>query len=245
MAQAARTSGSVGIEGKTKMEVVAPARSGWTDERIQFLVCRVADGLSPALIATELEITRNAVLGKAARLGLQLASRPGGTNPYSAEEDVFLTKRHLEGVTWDQIAKELGKGRTRKGVKARARRLKLPSRTNGRAKRGEVQRIQVKGSPKFKLPPLPAELPADAIPAKQRRTLLDLENNTCRFPYGDVGAADFFFCGGEADNASGQVYCRFHTKISRGRYASSEERQQARLAAKRAAQEAGTSARTF
>lgn len=60
-------------------------------------------------------------------------------------------------------------------------------------------------------PSLP-ELPAAKIPPDQRKGLMELTNSTCRWPYGEPGTPDFFFCGAEeADNAAGRPYCRFHT----------------------------------
>jgi GcrA cell cycle regulator len=65
---------------------------------------------------------------------------------------------------------------------------------------------------------LPAELPAADIPIEQRKTLIELGNETCRWPYGDPSNADFFFCGApEADFAVRIPYCRFHTAFACGR----------------------------
>lgn len=48
--------------------------------------------------------------------------------------------------------------------------------------------------------------------------LLDLSDGTCRFPCGDVGADDFFFCGSPgASLAEGRPYCPAHTQIVRSR----------------------------
>lgn len=54
------------------------------------------------------------------------------------------------------------------------------------------------------------------IPFEQRRTLLELRNNDCRWPYGDKPSdPDFFFCGGP--KIEGCSYCDMHHRISRGR----------------------------
>lgn len=42
--------------------------------------------------------------------------------------------------------------------------------------------------------------------------LLDLTADTCRYPIGDPGKADFHFCG--AQPRSGKPYCAFHHKIA-------------------------------
>lgn len=82
-----------------------------------------------------------------------------------------------------------------------------------RMRRKKRTQRQEGDSEPVRLAPMPKELPAEAIPEKQRRQIADLENDNCRFPYGTPGNADFFFCGlMEADFVSSRPYCRFHTK---------------------------------
>ncbi len=50
------------------------------------------------------------------------------------------------------------------------------------------------------------------IPIEQRKTLLQLTEKTCRWPIGDPGSAEFFFCGGE--NANELPYCSFHSRVA-------------------------------
>ena len=54
-----------------------------------------------------------------------------------------------------------------------------------------------------------------AIPADQRRTLLQLNNKNCHWPVGDPLSADFFFCGGEA--VEDRPYCAGHCKVAYGK----------------------------
>lgn len=51
-------------------------------------------------------------------------------------------------------------------------------------------------------------LPED-IPIEQRKQLVDLGKNDCRWPYGDPGKPDFFFCGGV-----GFPYCPYHASVA-------------------------------
>ena len=55
----------------------------WTKERIERLTKLWTEGLSASQIATELgeDVSRNAVLGKAHRLGLAQNERKGGSTP--------------------------------------------------------------------------------------------------------------------------------------------------------------------
>ena len=49
------------------------------------------------------------------------------------------------------------------------------------------------------------ELIENIIPIGQRRTLLELNEDTCRWPIGDPGSPEFFFCGGKP--VTGLPYC--------------------------------------
>jgi GcrA cell cycle regulator len=50
------------------------------------------------------------------------------------------------------------------------------------------------------------------IPVEQRKTLLELNEKTCRWPVGDPGSADFFFCGGET--VADLPYCTHHSRVA-------------------------------
>jgi GcrA cell cycle regulator len=59
--------------------------------------------------------------------------------------------------------------------------------------------------------PLPATEDTIEVPLTQRRSLLELKDYHCRWPYGDVGSADFYFCGGHAIEAT--PYCLHHCRM--------------------------------
>ena len=52
----------------------------------------------------------------------------------------------------------------------------------------------------------------NVIPIGQRRTILELTEETCRWPIGDPGNSDFFFCGGLA--VASLPYCAYHSRIA-------------------------------
>jgi len=56
------------------------------------------------------------------------------------------------------------------------------------------------------------ELVDNVVPMGQRRTLLELTEETCRWPIGDPGQADFFFCGGQS--LTGLPYCAHHSRVA-------------------------------
>lgn len=52
----------------------------------------------------------------------------------------------------------------------------------------------------------------NVVPMSQRKTLLELTEDTCHWPVGDPGSADFYFCGGKS--LSGLPYCGHHSRIA-------------------------------
>ncbi|TAK48559.1 MAG: GcrA cell cycle regulator [Xanthobacteraceae bacterium] len=50
------------------------------------------------------------------------------------------------------------------------------------------------------------------VPLGQRRTLMELNEDTCRWPVGDPGSPDFFFCGGKS--LTSLPYCAHHSRIA-------------------------------
>jgi GcrA cell cycle regulator len=140
-----------------------------------------------------------------------------------------LKKLWSEGLSASQIAAELG-GVTRNAVIGKVHRLglsgraKSPStaaprprkpRTHGQVLR--VARPSVRGNTAlahvYELDvEAEPELVDNVIPLGQRRTLLELTEETCRWPIGDPGHADFFFCGGRT--VSSLPYCAYHCRVA-------------------------------
>ena len=59
--------------------------------------------------------------------------------------------------------------------------------------------------------PPPSELVVQGR-ARGIRTVMDLTRDTCRWPVGDVGDPDFFFCGIEP--LTGLPYCAYHSRVA-------------------------------
>lgn len=140
----------------------------WNDERVGYLKARWADGYSASVIAKELgDVTRNAVIGKAHRLGLQLRGRAQkGTSraraaPRYRQPPKPVPAPILENTVadLDDIAVEL-----------------LPLRVWDQ-------------QPREQAPPVDYGTPT--------RTFQTLQDGECKFPIGDPKEADFGFCGGE------------------------------------------------
>ena len=144
---------------------------------------------------------------------------------WTDERVELLKKLWSDGLSASQIAAELG-GVTRNAVIGKVHRLglsgraKSPSsaaprprkaRTSGHMLR--VSRPAIRGNTAlaydYDLEPEPQLL---EIPVEQRKTLLQLNEHTCRWPVGDPGAGDFFFCGG--DTANELPYCSYHCRVA-------------------------------
>jgi hypothetical protein len=76
-----------------------------------------------------------------------------------------------------------------------------PKRLHGTAEQNAVRSITAK---RIEYPPVID----DQIPLEQRKTILELTENTCRWPVGDHHSSDFFFCG--AEPLPQQPYCGPH-----------------------------------
>ena len=141
----------------------------------------------------------------------------------------LLKKLWSEGHSASRIAGELG-GVTRNAVIGKVHRLGLsgrPQSANAGAPRprkarapGQVLRIArgaVRGNTALaQVYEIEAEAEPEVvdniIPLTQRRTILELTESTCRWPVGDPGSGDFFFCGG--NTVSGLPYCPRHARLA-------------------------------
>jgi GcrA cell cycle regulator len=142
----------------------------------------------------------------------------------------LLKKLWGEGLSASQIAAELG-GITRNAVIGKVHRLglsgraKTPASSAPRQRKARqphmlrVARPAVRGNTALahayaydidvEAEPEPIE---NIIPMGQRRTLLELKEDTCRWPIGDPAGPDFFFCGGKP--VTGLPYCSYHCRIA-------------------------------
>ncbi|HEY3640075.1 MAG TPA: GcrA family cell cycle regulator [Xanthobacteraceae bacterium] len=147
---------------------------------------------------------------------------------WTEERVESLKKLWGEGLSASQIAAELG-GITRNAVIGKVHRLglsgraKSPSASPPRPRKARaahlmrVSRPALRGNTAlahaydFEPEPEP-ELIDNVIPLGQRRTILELTEETCRWPIGDPGSTDFFFCGGHA--GAGTPYCSYHSRVA-------------------------------
>jgi GcrA cell cycle regulator len=185
----------------------------WTDERIDRLKTMWENGLTASQIADELGgVSRNAVIGKAHRLGLK--SRPSPVKANDAD-----------------IKPATAKPKARPVEKAAAPRTVAPAAPVERVAtlppikpphpQTDIPKIVSIGpggfmrqGPGDQQAPIPPAPPRRLVPAKpspeiaDKTSLLDLNERVCRWPMGHPGEPDFHFCG-EAVNP-GFPYCVEH-----------------------------------
>ena len=202
----------------------------WTEERTATLKRLWEGGATATEIAKELgDVSRNAVIGKAHRLGLK--SRP---SPVKAAEKKAAPKPKPAPKKKAAPAPAPSPAPTPAPVAAKpaakpassapqqpAAPAAQPQATGAPAPTSSSPRIVSVGpggflrqGPGDQQPPIPPAPPRRLVPAKpdpsiaDKTSLLDLSDKVCRWPMGHPGEPDFHFCG-EAVNP-GFPYCVEH-----------------------------------
>jgi GcrA cell cycle regulator len=164
----------------------------WTADRIALLKRLRGDGVSYAAIAAKLGISRGAVSGKVDRLGLAApAPAPRGPRPPRAR----LKMRR--GIGPAGPAPRLGDGASGPAI-LRDALLQSASRDKG-SRDVPCSKGQQANTPA-----------AASARTPHACSLLDLTEDTCRWPVGDVGEPGFFFCG--QPPLKGAPYCGPHCR---------------------------------
>ena len=186
----------------------------WTDERIDQLKRLWEAGNTASQIAEELGgVSRNAVIGKAHRLGLQSRPSPVRSNELAAaataaavpvEEAVEPAAEPVEAVEEEEAQPE--------AVTAAPPPPPQPMvRSIGP---GGFQRQ----GPGDQQPPITPAPPRRLVPARPnaemagKTSLLELNDKICKWPLGHPGEPDFHFCGQPIN--PGFPYCLSHCSVA-------------------------------
>ncbi len=199
----------------------------WTDERIATLKKLWEGGSTASQIAEELGgVSRNAVIGKAHRLGLK--SRP---SPVKANDKKKAAKKAAPKPVAKKAPPRAAKPAAKPAAKKDAGASPAPAASGSAASgipsqplpdpRPDLPKIVSVGpggflrqGPGDQQAPIPPAPPRRLVPAKpspeiaDKTSLLDLSEKVCRWPMGHPGEPDFHFCG-EAVNP-GFPYCVEH-----------------------------------
>ncbi|WP_417310771.1 GcrA family cell cycle regulator [Devosia sp.] len=184
---------------------------GWTEERVELLKKLWLEGLSASQIAGVLGegVTRNAVIGKVHRLKLS-----GRAKPASSAPRVRTTPRQAPRRPSTPSASPAARGTSSGAASAGMGATMMKSRPmgGGGGGGGAVQgatalKMEEEFETELDTAPQMQEL---FIPEDQRLSLLQLSEETCKWPIGDPLTPDFYFCGQHSEE--GKPYCEFHAR---------------------------------
>jgi GcrA cell cycle regulator len=208
----------------------------WTDERIATLRKMWEGGATASEIATELGgVSRNAVIGKAHRLGLK--ARPSPVKANDKKKAAPPVKKPVAPAVKPAAepraeapertaAPERAAARTAAPAPARSTPAEsAPANTTNSqpipGAQSDLPKIVSVGpggflrqGPGDQQAPIPPAPPRRLVPAKPspeiagKTSLLDLSEKVCRWPMGHPGEPDFHFCGEQVN--PGFPYCVEH-----------------------------------
>ena len=190
----------------------------WTDERIETLTKMWEGGSTASQIAEKLGgVSRNAVIGKAHRLGLK--ARPSPVKPNEKPEPAPRAAKPVPEAP-RAAPSAAPRAAAPAPVPSQAATPSIPLNP-GQAPTKPQQRIVSVGpggflrqGPGDQQAPIPPAPPRRLVPAKPsaemaaKISLLELNDRICRWPMGHPGEADFHFCGEKVN--PGFPYCVAH-----------------------------------
>ena len=204
----------------------------WTDERIERLKALWTKGMTASHIADELGgVSRNAVIGKAHRLGLQ--SRPSPVKPNEpppkprakAKEKPEAAAAPVKAAVAEAPAPAAKAEPGPAPAPAEAAADAEPEAEAKPANRPPEPMVRsigpggfVRQGPSDQQAPIPPAPPRRLVPAKpspeiaDKTGLLDLNEKICKWPLGHPGEPDFHFCGNPAN--PGFPYCVQHCGVA-------------------------------
>ena len=212
----------------------------WTEERIERLKSMWTKGATASQIAEELGgVSRNAVIGKAHRLGLE--SRPSPVKP-GEEKEPKSAKPAAKKAPSAKAAPEqraepqtdsaehvddIAPGDAPSGAGPRFAQQQAPVMPHRASQPQPDPNVQyrsvgpggfIRQGPGDTQAPIPPAPPRRLVPAKpsaevaDKTSLLDLNDRLCRWPMGHPGEPDFHFCGQQAN--PGYPYCVQHCGVA-------------------------------
>jgi GcrA cell cycle regulator len=200
----------------------------WTDERIDRLKALWTKGVTASQIAEELGgVSRNAVIGKAHRLGLQSRPSPVKANETPAPEPKKAKPAPAKAAAPAEKPAAAPKPAPQPAVARPAPPAAAPAPVSTAPATPQpaepiVRSIGpggfVRQGPGDQQAPIPPAPPRRLVPAKpspevaDKTGLLDLNEKICKWPIGHPGEPDFHFCGNPAN--PGFPYCVEHCGVA-------------------------------
>ena len=190
----------------------------WTEERIERLKKMWHDGATASQIADELGgVSRNAVIGKAHRLGLE--ARPSPVKPGEEKEKEKEAARAPKAAPKPAAVREPEPAAEAKAPQPEPQRAApQPAKGDNIQYRSVGPGGFIRQGPGDTQAPIPPAPPRRLVPAKpsaevaDKTSLLDLNDRICKWPIGHPGEPDFHFCGQAAN--PGYPYCVQHCGVA-------------------------------
>ena len=191
----------------------------WTDERIDRLTKMWESGSTASQIADELGgVSRNAVIGKAHRLGLKARPSPVKPNDKPEPAPVAAAPKVAKPAPAPAAAAPrpapAASPRPASGPPFGVTQLITPATTPQPRVVSVGPGGFLRQGPGDQQAPIPPAPPRRLVPAKpsaeiaDKTSLLELNDRICRWPMGHPGEADFHFCGVKVN--PGFPYCVEH-----------------------------------
>ncbi len=179
---------------------------GWTEERVELLKKLWLEGLSASQIAGVLGegVTRNAVIGKVHRLKLTGRAKPASSAPRARTAPRAPGARRVASPGMG------GRPSGGSGIGSMMKSRPMPSSGGGgggMTHGATALKMEHDYQTEVYVAPQVQEL---FIPVEQRLSLLQLSEETCKWPIGDPLTPDFYFCGQHSED--GKPYCDFHSR---------------------------------
>jgi len=195
----------------------------WTEERIDRLKAMWTEGATASQIADELGgVSRNAVIGKAHRLGLE--ARPSPVRPGEEKDRPAPAAASAPAAKPAPAERAAPKPAAAAAATSERAAPAHPPRTPQRPQSDNVQYRSIgpggfiRQGPGDQQPPIPPAPPRRLVPAKpspevaDKTSLLELNDRICKWPMGHPGEPDFHFCGNAAN--PGFPYCVQHCGVA-------------------------------
>jgi GcrA cell cycle regulator len=190
----------------------------WTEERIERLKAMWHEGATASEIADKLGgVSRNAVIGKAHRLGLE--SRPSPVKPGEEHEAPAAKPAKAAPPAAKAAAPKAAPPAQEPEARAAAPHPQpQPPKQDGRQYVSIGPGGFIRQGPGDQQPPIPPAPPRRLVPAKpspevaDKTSLLELNDRICKWPMGHPGEPDFYFCGEPAN--PGYPYCVAHCGVA-------------------------------
>ncbi len=188
----------------------------WTEERIERLKSMWTEGATASEIAEKLGgVSRNAVIGKAHRLGLE--ARPSPVKPGEEKEQSAAPAKPPKAEAAPKPAPA-----AEQPQQPPARHIPQPQRQRPQQEGMQYRSVGpggfIRQGPGDQQAPIPPAPPRRLVPAKpspevaDKTSLLELNDRICKWPMGHPGEPDFHFCGQPSN--PGYPYCVAHCGVA-------------------------------